>query len=569
MLSENVFSLSSVNSVYDNFITFQKNTFSNLLIFNNSAAFVDEIVSYQTKASSTDAVPLILFVEYTFLSEISTYLNNKNTNLNYILIGFDHEDQDSIGNFGNLFDFVNTRKFDEKFLINKITNEVNNRKKISTLKYELREFYEIGKSLSSEKDTVKLLEMIISSSIKLTSSDAGTIYLVIDKNTYNWTSVKDGDYNDKLLKFVISKNLSINIDLETYTSPITKDSIFGYSVLTGSPVRIEDAYKLDSTVEYRHNNYFDLYTGYITKSILTIPMKDHENNILGVIQLLNKKKNENEKIDYTNAESLNDIIPYNYSDEVIMSSLAGQAAVVLENNLLYTNTSILLDNLKKQNLELDILGKRILKAHEEERKRIAREIHDGPAQAIVNLSLRLELARKYLLDDSLEKGLHELDSIYANIKSTSKEIRTILYDLKPSYLENGLIKALENRLIIFEEASDLKVNFTFSGSDSAIEYYIASALYRIVQEALTNIQKHAHASNVIVDLRIYGNGVSIQINDDGIGFDAEDGHSKKQQSLTGGFGLSGLKERVELLKGRFDLQTAPGQGTNIMIYIPL
>ncbi|WP_010245762.1 GAF domain-containing sensor histidine kinase [Acetivibrio cellulolyticus] len=568
MLSENVFFLSSSSSVYDNFIGFLKNTFYKFTIINDSTTLINSLENYLSKYSPVDTGPLIMFVEYPFLAEMSPYLNNNLDNLSYVLIGFDSEDQSSIGNFGNIFDFVNTGKLNEKFLTNKLSNEIHNRKSITQLKYEVREFYEIGKSLSSEKDTVKLLEMIIASSIKLTSSDAGTIYLVIDKNSYNWTSIKDQNYKDKLLKFVISRNTSIDIDLETFTSPITKDSIFGYSVITGKPLRIDDAYKLDSTVEYHHNNSFDLRTGYVTRSILTIPMKDHENNILGVIQLINKKKNENEKIDYKNEASLSNIITYDFSDEHIMSSLAGQAAVVLENNLLYSNMKLLLDNLKKQNAELDILSKRILKAHEEERKRIAREIHDGPAQAVVNLSLKLELAKKYLQNDMPEEGFKELNFLNASIKSTSKEIRTILYDLKPSYLDDGLVKALENRLAMFKESTGLNVNFIVSGDDSTIEYYIVYSLYRMVQETLTNIQKHAKATNVIVDFRVYGNGISIHITDDGVGFDMET-QSKKHQTLNGGFGLAGLKERVELLKGRFDINSAPAQGTSIMIYIPM
>jgi len=568
MLSENVFYLSNPISTYDSFTDFLKDTFCQINSFESCDKLIQNIKGFLSDTHTIDANPIVLFVEYPFLNEISIFLSNHLEDSNYILVGFYYEDQSSINNFGNIFDFVNTTKFNARFLINKLTNDINNKKKILSLKYEITEFYEIGKSLSSEKDTIKLLEMIATSSIILTSSDAVTIYLVIDKDSYNWTSIKDNNYDDKLLKFIISRNMSIDIDLEAHTSPITKDSIFGYSVITGEPIRINDAYKLDENVEYQHNKSFDLRTGYVTKSILTIPMKDHENNILGVIQLINKKKNETKKIDYKNTSSFNSIIPYTYSDELIMSSLAGQAAVVLENNLLYNNMQTLLKNLKKQNIELDVLSKRILKAHEEERKRIAREIHDGPAQAVVNLSLKVELANKYFQNDMSERGLQELNSLNTSIKSTSKEIRSILYDLKPSYLDEGLIKALENRLNILEESTGLKVNFIVSGDDSSIEYYIVYAVYRMVQETLTNTKKHAKANNVNVDLRIYENGLSLHIADDGVGFDVKT-QSKKHQTINGGFGLSGLKERVELLKGRFDIQSSPGEGTNIMIYVPL
>lgn len=567
MLNEKVFIVSSSSSVYEDFFSFLENTFSNATLYDNIQNLTKDLESLNSNSTS-NSCPLVLFVEYSLLSELCPYLDNNMDNSSYILIGFDNETRDSIANFGNIFDFVNTGMLNGKFLINKLSNEIYTKRNIHFLKYELKEFYEIGKSLSYEKDTFKLLKMIIISSINLTSSDAGTIYLVIDKHSYNWTSIKDNNYEDKLLKFVISKNMSMDIDLEAHTSPVSKDSIFGYSIITGKPLRIDDAYNLDPYVEYTHNNSFDLKTGYITKSILSIPMKDHENNILGVIQLINKKKNKNEKIDYSDSNSLNNIIAYDSSDELIMSSLAGQAAVVLENNLLYSDMQVLLDNLQNQNVELDILRKRILKAHEEERKRIARDIHDGPAQTVANLSLQLELARKYYNSGMTEKGLEELDSLNCCIKETSKEIRSILYDLKPSYLEEGLIKALQNRLAIFEESTGLHVDFNVTGDDKQIDYYIVYAFYRMVQETLTNIQKHAHATNVLVDFRIYDNSVSIQITDDGVGFDIET-QLKKHNTIYGGFGLNGLKERVEMLKGRFDLQSAPGQGTSLIIYIPL
>lgn len=568
MLTENVICLSSPRNTYDEFAAFLRNSFSTIKTFTECNGFMKAVESIIPNNTWTS--PLLVFVEYSFLNEIGAFLSNRLDELNYILIGFELDEpvsrQSNPAKFSNIFEFVNTSKFNARFLINKITNEISSRKNILSQREALGKFYEIGKALSSQKDTIKLLEMIATSSISLTNSDAATIYLVIDKVSYNWTSIKNNDYEDKLLKFIISRNTSINIDLEAHASAITRESIFGYSVITGKAIRIDDAYNLKEDVEYHHNNTFDSQIGYLTKSILTIPMKDHENNILGVIQLINKKKDGVGKIDYKNPESIEKIISYTYSDEIIISSLAGQAAVALENNLLYNSMQALLNNLKQQNTELDILSKRILEAHEEERRRIAREIHDGPAQALVNFSIRIELARKYLQRDMAEKAVEELSSLNSNIKDTSREIRTIIYDLKPAYMDDGIIKALENRLQILQESTDMDVKFTFAGEDSKLDQYISHSLYRIIQEALTNIQKHAHAKNVTVDLKIYHNGISVEVADDGVGFDTT---PYEKKSLTGGFGLSGLKERVELLRGRVDIKSAKGQGTSMNIYIPL
>ncbi|MFZ5987358.1 MAG: GAF domain-containing sensor histidine kinase [Bacillota bacterium] len=569
MLNENVLLLgSSTDSEHGAFINLLKNNLFNINFLSNKEEFISCIESFLSSCSNTEASLLVLFVEFPFLNEISLYLGNISGGLNYILTAYSSRNQESVTRYDNLFEFINTDNCNMDFFFKKLSNEIDNKKKISFLKDEVKEFYEIGKSLSSEKDTVKLLDMIVTSSMNLTSSDAGTIYLVIDKDTFNWTSVKNNNYDDKILKFVIAKNTSLDVNLETFTSPITRESIFGYSVITGEAVRIDDVYNLSPNLTYRHNNSFDLHTGYITKSMLTIPMKDHENNILGVIQLINKKKFKDEKIDYSNKESLNSIIPFDCTDELIMSSLAGQAAVVLENNLLYRDMQNLLESYKTQNNELEVLSKKILKAHEEERKRIAREIHDGPAQAVVNLSLKIELTKKFLQNSMYEKGFEELDSLNTAVKSTSKEIRTILYDLKPSYLEDGLIRALENRFGIYEESTGIKVAFKHSGDDTKIEYYLCSTIYRMVQESLSNIHKHAKARNVVVDFSVNDDTIYVTVTDDGVGFDM-DQQAKKHQSLKGGFGLGGLRERAELVKGKVSIKSAPGKGTTVSICIPL
>lgn len=568
MLQESVFLLANLdNPEYETFISLIKTNFPHTHVISDRDDFLGIVERFAPK-SSKDAPPLsVVFVEYSIFVEILPRLNKILGKLDCILVVFSSE-RAVLEEAENVFEYIYTKHFSMPFFLSKLKNEISNRQKINYLKYEIKEFYGIGKSLSSEKDAVKLLDMIITSSINLTSSDAGTIYLVIDKNSYSWTSVKDGDCEDKILKFVIAKNMSVDINLEAFTSPITKESIFGYSVITGQTIKIDDVYKLPPNLDYRHNDSFDVHTGYITKSILTIPMKNHENRILGVIQLINKKKFKDEIIDYSNPDALSNIISYDYTDELLMNSLAGQAAVALQNNLLYRDMKKLLDSYKIQNSELEILSKKILKAHEEERKRIAREIHDGPAQAMANLSLKVDLVKKLMQNSEYEKSTQELDNLNTAIKSTSKEIRTLLYDLKPSFLDAGLIAALQNRFGIFEENTGIKVTFNVSGDDSQIEYYLASTLYRMVQESLSNIHKHADAKNVTVDFSINDNIIYVTLTDDGVGFDTMQ-QLKKSPGIRGGFGLGGLRERAELVKGKVDIKSCPGKGTCISICIPL
>ena len=433
----------------------------------------------------------------------------------------------------------------------------------------LKEFNGIGISLSSEKDALRLFEKIIISSMKLTSADAGTIYIVVDKKSGDWSHIRNGSTRGRLLKFAIARNISLDVSLQDFTVPVTKKSIIGFSVISGEPLKINDAYEIGNDVEYTHDKKFDLNTGYRTKSVLSIPMKNRDNDITGVIQLINKKRDRDAIIDYHGNDAANSILPFTDTDTLIMNSLAGQAAVALENSKLYKDMQDLLQEYKQQNSQLIFLSRSIMKAHEEERKRIAREIHDGPAQSAVNLSFMLELCKRYFSVGNMDKLSSEMNNLGNSIHSVVNEIRTIIYDLKPSYLEDGLVCAVQRHIETFSALSNIKVNLTYYGDDSKIEYYMVSAIFRIVQEALSNVKKHAEADTINVSLEIDKIKISLNVVDNGKGFNTDDLKTKKFDRLKGGFGIQGIRERVELNRGCMALESAPGKGTRLHIEIPL
>jgi two-component system sensor histidine kinase DegS len=410
--------------------------------------------------------------------------------------------------------------------------------------------------------------MIINTSLKITNADAVTLYLVADKNTDEWSSITNGNYEDKIMRFVISKNMSIITNLQSFTTPITKQSIYGYTAINGKALRIDNTYSISPEMEYKHDNSFDIKTGYKTVSMLSVPMKDRNNNVTGVIQLINKKK-EKGSVDYRGGDWIDKIIPFDYFDELTMNSIAGQAAVALDNNLLYKNINELLEKYREQNEKLTVLSSKILKAHEEERKRIAREIHDGPAQSAACLALKLELCKKQLEKASYNDLAGELDKLGGDIRSTVKEIRSIIYDLKPSYLDDGLFAALQNHIDVFRDNTGLKVEYSITGKDSDIEYYIGSTIFRIMQEALTNISKHARAKNVDVNIEVKGKELQLKVSDDGRGFDVEALRQQKHAEMERGFGIEGMMERVELINGSISIDSAIDKGTVIDIRVPL
>ncbi len=572
MLTENTFVVANVQDTdYSSFLDLLGQHCGKPFTFMPCDGFIEHVETLCSAGQFPENNILVIFCESNFLPVLSEYLGSNLNPTNYILVAFCHKNCLLLSNYDNVFDFINTsfEDFNMAFFFNRLRMDINNKNRMTLLQFELRKFYEIGKSLSSEKDALKLLEMIIDSSMSMTSSDAGTIYLIVDKGTGNWSSIKDKNIPDKLLKFVIAKNMSMDIRLEAFTSEITTTSIFGYTAFSGKSLRIDNAYKIPRNVDYKHNKSFDMKSGYVTRSILSTPMKDHENNVMGVIQLINKKQSKNMILDYTNSASVDSIVPYDYTDELIMNSLAGQAAVVLENSLLYRDMQELLLSYKEQNNQLTFLSTKVIKAHEEERKRIARDIHDGPAQSSVNLSLKVELCKKYFQNGSHEKLVSEMNTLSGAIRDTVKEIRTIIYDLKPSYLDDGLIAALKNRLDVFMENSGIGVTFNVTGVDSRVEYYMTSTLYKIVQETLSNILKHAHAQKVEVDLDIFDREILLTVTDDGMGFDTVKLKSKNRRSLTGGFGLEGIRERVELIRGTMVIDSEPGHGTSIRIRVPI
>lgn len=563
--------LNTQKNSYNTFFDFLNNKLSKISFYSQADNLLSDVSSLFANSCSKEDDLFVFFIEYPYLKYISEYLASNIDPLNYILISFSDSETPSNFQFENVFELINLNSnyFNNSFFYNRLIREVNTRTRISVLQSEVKEFYEIGKSLSSEKDTLKLFEMIINSSMKLTSSDAGTLYLVVDKSTESWSSIEDNSCKDKMLKFVIAKNISIDIDLETSLTPITKESIYGFTALTGKSIKIDDAYNIDSNLQYTHNHYFDLLTGYKTKSILSIPMKDNDNNITGVIQLINKKRQRYLKIDYSNESSLNNIIPYDFSDELIMNSLASQAAVILTNNLLYNDMQKLLEEYKQQNQHLSFLTQKILKSNEDERKRIAREIHDGPAQYSSNSLLRVELCKKYFQKSDFKSLENELNNLGKSLRDTIKETRTIIYDLKPSYLESGLFKSIKNHSNDFRQRTGIEATVTYNGIDSDIEDYMVSALYRIVQESLTNVYKHAKADKVKLNISVDNNQVLLIISDNGVGFDINKINKSKIKKSKSGFGLEGIKERVELLRGRMSITSERGLGTDIVIKVPL
>lgn len=201
------------------------------------------------------------------------------------------------------------------------TTQISLREKTNIMK----ELNQIGIALSSQRDPQKLLNTIVEKAMELTNSDAASLYLV----------EKDEEGN-KRLRFKYTKNFSVKIDFQEFTMPISNTSIAGFVAETGFPLIIDDVYNIPAQAPYTFNKSFDEKAGYITRSMLVVPMLNAFNNVMGVLQLINHKTSSEAIINSIEAA---DRYVRSYPDDLteIAGSLASQAAVALENFLLYQN----------------------------------------------------------------------------------------------------------------------------------------------------------------------------------------------------------------------------------------
>ncbi|WP_227394316.1 sensor histidine kinase [Jeotgalibacillus aurantiacus] len=209
-------------------------------------------------------------------------------------------------------------------------------------------------------------------------------------------------------------------------------------------------------------------------------------------------------------------------------------------------------------------GMQIIEAQEEERKRLSREIHDGPAQMMANVLMRSDLIERVYKEKGAEEAIAEIKSLKKNVRAALSEVRRIIYDLRPMALDDlGLIPTLRKYLSSIEEYSNgTKLSFTQVGEDSRLDAKYEVSLFRLIQESVQNAIKHAEAKEVAVKVEIRRDSITAVIKDDGKGFDPTE---KKQ----GSFGLVGMKERVELIAGKLTVNSNPGKGTTIIIQVPL
>ena len=227
--------------------------------------------------------------------------------------------------------------------------------------------------------------------------------------------------------------------------------------------------------------------------------------------------------------------------------------------------SDLVVDLQRSNQEISDLFGRLIAAQESERTRIARDLHDDVSQRVAGLSIMMSGLKRRLSGQPNEADLKSaVTSMQEAATALAEEIRHVSHDLHPSQLQHsGLVRALDAFCSDFEKFQGVKISFTADGDSGDVDWDASLCLYRVTQEALRNVAKHAEARHVRVELSRGPRSVQLSISDDGKGFD-----EMKMRGERHGLGLVSIDERVRLLRGTVQIETRPRGGTRLKVHIP-
>lgn len=243
------------------------------------------------------------------------------------------------------------------------------------------------------------------------------------------------------------------------------------------------------------------------------------------------------------------------TSEEFLSSLGVQAATALDNSRLY-------GRVLEHEQKLQKLVDRMVRVQEDERRRVAHEIHDGLTQTLIAINHHLEaFAGDFAPQEP--RGRERMDRVLELARNVIDESRRITFGLRPTVLEDLGVAAAIRLEVESLEAQGFRVSYTEELADARLSEAAETTLYRVAQEALSNARKHSGVDSAEVSLKLRGEEARMRIADRGVGFDAG------ELSQIGGLGLLGMRERVELIGGRLELESRVGYGTEISVAIPL
>lgn len=396
-------------------------------------------------------------------------------------------------------------------------------------------------AISSHLETDTVLQRIVDSARDVVDAQYGALGV--------------SDDSGRILQFITS---GITMDQRKAIGPLPQGhGLLGALIREATPIRLADI-QMDPRSSGFPPNHPPM------KSLLGVPIL-YQGKAIGDLYMADK----------------NGAGEFSDEDQELLVLLGGHAAVAISNARLYEEARSSRDELRvlNQGLEAEVaqrtrqielqsreMTKRILQAQEEERKRIARELHDETAQALSTLLINIDLLELQLppSEPRLQTGLERLRVL---AKRTLDGTRALSHDLRPTILDDvGLVAAIHWLAEEWTQSFGVPVVLNVDDADSRrLPPETEVALFRIVQEALTNAGKYANATEVNVSLEFPDGTARLTVEDDGEGFDAR---RATTPSRHGGLGLYGMRERTELIGGTFRIESTPGEGTRITVAAP-
>jgi len=283
------------------------------------------------------------------------------------------------------------------------------------------------------------------------------------------------------------------------------------------------------------------------RSIICTPILDSVGEVLGYFDIRNKQDGEG----------------FTISDQEMLMALAPAASIAIQNALAYQQRLATVAELKESSRQLQALAANLELAREEERTQIARELHDQLGQALT--AMKFDLA--WLTDRLVQKDAtlaRKAKTVKTQMDTMIKTVRRIATELRPGMLDDlGLAASIEWQARDFEKRTGIVCTVSVYAEDLPLARAQSVALFRIFQEALTNVARHASAQHIEVKLAATPEALTLQVHDDGRGIQA--------QEIAGlhSLGLLGMRERAKRMGGTFDIQDVPGDGTIVTVFIPV
>jgi signal transduction histidine kinase len=379
-------------------------------------------------------------------------------------------------------------------------------------------FYQVGQALVTNFDLNEFLTNTMQLAADVMNAAASSLMLIDEEKGDLVFEISHGGRGDLLRRQRIS----------------IEEGIAGWVARSGKPTITNDA-----RTDPRFNSRVDVRTGFLTQSIAAVPLKI-KGRTIGVLEVLNK---------YSGGG-------FDAEDLRLLTSIGAQAAIAIENARLYRSVREERDH--------------IIQAQEDVRRELARNLHDGTVQMLSAISMSIDHLQR-LLQVKPEAALSELGTLRSLVHQAAREARVVLFELRPIILETqGLVATLESYVAQLNETEDFVVHFRPVVLREEFNTKIAGTIFAIVQEAINNIKRHAAARNVWIDLSTTPDSFTVQVRDDGRGFDVV--AVRQDYATRGSFGMLNMQERARLIEGQLRVRSslvAPHQGTTVLLTVPM